>query len=153
MNLKINKANSLMSLLPCFLLILSSCSNYCDEIIHYSESKFGKDFKEGEIELKKVYNFDWDTLYIFGAFDHPSEISKEIGFDCKCDIVPDNKDLFLFVLNDKIVKQKVVECINMNFIGKSNRKKTYKISSSNSKFRIKKDNNEYYTLAHSNENR
>ena len=142
-----NKVTSLIILLPCLLLTLSSCgNNYCDEIVQYSKQKLGNDFKVGEIELKKVYNFDWDTLYIFGAFDHPSEISKKIGFNCKCDIVPDHKELFLFTLNNKIVKQKVTECLNVNFTGKSNRKNVYKIRSSNSKFIIKRDENEYFTL-------
>lgn len=132
-------------------LFILSCTNsyYCSKIIKHSKSTFGKDFTKGEIELSKVFSFNWDTLYVFGAYDHPSEISNAIGFDCKCDIVPDGKDLFLFVYKNEIIKKEVVECMNMTFDGKSNRTSVFKISNDSSKFTIR-NNDEYYTLINRN---
>lgn len=146
MNTKNNKIS--LRILYCFTFLFISCSDYCDEIINYAKVKFGNDFEEAEIDLKKVYDFDWNKLYIFQPLQDQNEISEAIGFDCECTIVPDGKWLYLFIKNNTIVNEKYTTCSNINFLDSHNGKGNYQIDVSNSKFKISKskENKNYYVL-------
>lgn len=146
MSIKNNKI--LLCVVGCITFFFISCSDYCDEIIDHSKTKFGNDFEEGEVYLKEVYDFDWDKLYIFQPLQHQSEISKTIGFDCECETVPDDTWLYLFIKKNKIVKEKYTTCANINFLDAHSGKGSYEIVSSKSKFKINrsKKNKNYYLL-------
>jgi len=138
----------LLVLIAGMLLVfsLSSCKkNYCNDIIRYAKAEFGSNINQKQINLQQVYNFDWETLYIFHPWQHPDEISKAIGFDCNCNIVPEGKWLYLFIKQDRIIEQNTIECLNFTFEGLHNGKGVLKITYSDSEFTINSDDG-YYVL-------
>ena len=126
------------------LLLMWSCSNYNDEIVNFTETKYGEKFTEGEIDLKEVFPFQWNKLYIFSPLMDPQDISKELGFDCDCGKVPDDEYLYIFVNDNKVVKkdrlQPKIGFSNDNHMG------VHLISSSDANFRITKVSNNNYWL-------
>lgn len=111
-NSKINNMNLIIFWMT---ISLCSCSNpICDETIRFIDKKCSQ-ANECKIDLKEVYDFRWDYLYIFDALLYPDEISNTIGFDCHCDIVKDDHKLVLFVVDNKIIRNELMSCFNLEF--------------------------------------
>lgn len=116
--------------------LLTSCSKTpSDQIINYAEEKYGKNFKEGEIDLSKIFDFEWQTLYIFSPLTYPEDVEKEIGFKYDGPIVKDDHYLFLFVKDNKIVKKYTYSNIKIGFSDNENMG-VYKVNFNNSKYKM-----------------
>lgn len=128
------------------VLLLASCSKTpSDQIINYTEEKYGANFKEENIDLSKVFGFKWQTLYIFSPLMYPENIEKEIGFKYNGQVVKDNNYLFLFIDENKIIKEYTYSDIKIGFSDNTNTG-VYKISFEKSKYRIKKIGTNNYWL-------
>jgi len=68
------------------------------------------------ITLGKVFNFEWDSLYVFDSELYPEEVSKRLGVDCNCKIIQDGQRRIYFIKGDKIVKQYLSRCDKVNFV-------------------------------------
>jgi hypothetical protein len=112
------KRNSLIIILSSFFLIIcSSCyRNYCDVITNSFEKQCSKDSLQCSVSFQEMFSYNWDKLYIFDSMLYPSEVSKALGFNCNCEIVPEGKKLFVFVRNNSIVKEQVSRCSDITFI-------------------------------------
>lgn len=131
------------------IFILFSCSkNPSDRIIEYTQKKYGKNFKEGNVELSEVFKFKWNKLYIFCPLTYPEDIKKETGFRYDGPIVKDDNYLFAFVYDGKIVKSYTYSNIKIGFSDDTTC--VYKVGYSNSYFKIKKlgENNYWLTKVH-----
>lgn len=124
--------------------ILSCKSNNCNNIVQYLNDN---NSKVGDIEdFQKIYNFDWDYIYIFNGtapLTH-EEIIKELGADCKCKGINENyneKYIFFLKNNEVIIEEKFISC-KIYFREMGNQFDIIKISRENSKFVI---NSSYIT--------
>ena len=68
------------------------------------------------ITLGKVFDFEWDSLYVFDSELYPEEVSKRLGLDCKCKIIPDGHRRIYFAKGGKIVDQYLSKCYKVNFV-------------------------------------
>jgi len=118
-----------------FLLLVSCRSSPSDQIIDYAKEKYGKGFIEGNIDLKDIFQFQWEKLYIFSPLTYPKDIVAEIGFDYEGEIVPDNYYLFLFVQGNKMVKKHLYSNIKIGFNDNGNNG-VYKIDQNNAAYKI-----------------
>lgn len=78
------------------VLILSACSSpsFGDQLIQ-TIKRCGSN--PCSVDLKKVYPTDWTDIYIVDGVMEPSEVSKVIGRDCKCEMVYDGAKLIIFI--------------------------------------------------------
>lgn len=134
------------------IVFIFSCStnHYCNEIVEHIEKNCFENAEKCKVDLKKVFSFDWDVLYVFTGYDDPLYISKVIGFDCECNIVPEYKKMYLFIKNEKIVQKKTLSCYEVQFIEMNNDEGTIQISSNQAEFKVEKSkrgNKNYYTLS------
>ncbi|XLS28529.1 hypothetical protein ACJD0Z_15140 [Flavobacteriaceae bacterium M23B6Z8] len=130
--------------------LLAACQNYespgklfyeIEEIVNsYSDEKI--------IDLKKVYEFQWDTLYIFREFMHTDSINEIIGMHCNCDDVPDSLVLYIFIYQGEVVKKIIIEPTKYGFsnIEYLDFERSIKIHSKESKFKIFRSGNDNYLL-------
>lgn len=133
-------------LIVLILLSLASCDRTpSEQIIDYSREKYGSDFKEGIIDFSDVFKFKWHTLYIFSPLAYPDDVTKEIGIKYEGDIVPEDRYLFLFVYDRKIVKQYIYSNIQIGF-DDDKKMGVYKIHNGKSRYLIKSFNATNYWL-------
>ena len=129
------------------LIFSCSTNRYCNQIVEHIEINCLEDTKNCEIDLKEVFPFNWDTLYIFKGYDDPLFISKVIGFDCECTIVPEHEKMYLFVKNEQIIQKKTLNCYEVQFIEMNNDEGTIQIGFNQTIFKVKKsergDENHY----------
>lgn len=118
-------------------LFVSCRKTPSDQIINYTEKKYGENFKDGNIDLSKVFNFEWQNLYIFPNWTSPEDVEKEIGFRYNGKIVKDDNYLFLFVNENKIIKKYTYSDIKIGFSDNANMG-VYKIAFEKSKYKIKR---------------
>jgi len=127
-------------------LFLCSCTNeYCDRLKVTIDEIYNSEQSESIINLREVYNFEWDVLYIFKEYEQPEDISEIIGFDCKCDKVPDLEEMYLFVKDSKIVNISTGECngYSLKSLIETNLDGGQKIEADKSKFRVVKGQTHY----------
>lgn len=130
-----------------FIFLVISCSkNPSDEIVQFSEEKYGENFTEENIDLSKVFHFKWKEIYIFPPVTYPDYIEKEIGFKYSGGIVPDDNYLFLFVYKKKIIKKYLVHNTQKKIGFSNDTMNVYKINVEKSKYRIKKIGTDNYWL-------
>ena len=55
------------------------------------------------VDIQKVTNFKWDTMYLFNDWTFSDSISKAIGFSYDGSDVPDDYSRILFICNKKVV--------------------------------------------------
>jgi hypothetical protein len=105
--MKVLKMNKKYKFLIVILLFSSSCSKRFDSQFALFIEEQCKDVNNRDciISITDMVNFQWDKMYVFGNLTPPFEISNELGFDCKCKIVPDNYYRVVFLKNNKIVYQ------------------------------------------------
>ncbi|WP_461302224.1 hypothetical protein [Aureisphaera sp.] len=99
--------------LICLLLatVFYGCSNeYCNELHSAVVDIYNPDTDKNIVDLKEVYDFEWDILYIFKEYEHPDTISEIIGFDCHCEQVGDSEEMYLFVKDNLVVEIDTGEC-------------------------------------------
>src|SRR5690606_39329886 len=53
----------------------------------------------------KVFDFPWDTLYIFYPLIYPEDIENDTGINYKGNVVPDDTYLFVFVSDGTIIRE------------------------------------------------
>ena len=117
------------------IFLFSSCSsNYCGFIRHSLEKQCFEKEQKCSVSFREAFNLEWDKLYIFDSMLYPSEISAALGIDYEGEIVPEGKRLFVFVLMDKVVKDRTLRCVDITFISMKD----------NGVVRI--DKNEVYTM-------
>jgi len=119
------------------LFLLSGCTNPAEEIISHSERQFGKKFKEGRIDLLKVFDFPWDTLYIFYPLIYPEDIENDTGINYKGNVVPDDTYLFVFVSDGTIIREIKSRPFRISFENELMGLNSIKIRSNDAKFLIK----------------
>ncbi|WP_141719703.1 hypothetical protein [Roseivirga misakiensis] len=99
-----------------FIMTVASCGDeFCEISDPFFEERCGVD-KPCEVDLKEVFDFEWDKLYFFGSWSYPDEIEKIIGFDCDCEVVPDGETYVVFTKGKKIVKEYNTRCY-LTFLG------------------------------------
>lgn len=119
------------------MIFFTSCEESPSaKIIIYAKEKFGKDFKSGQIDLSKVFKFKWEKMYLFSPLAFPEDVSKAIHIKYNGEIVPDNCYLFLFVGNNKIVKEYRTCYLRIGFSDNENTG-VYEVSNINAKYEIK----------------
>lgn len=133
-----------------FFTLVLSCQDYESpsrlmtalNILEASESK-----EDRIIDLKEVYDFEWDLLYIFKEFVEPENINEIIGFDCQCQIVPDSLELYIFIKKGAIVEKNLVETTgyDFNILNYLDLDRSIVVDSKKSKFKVQKEN-DYYLL-------
>lgn len=129
-----------------FSYFITSCNeNFCDQIIDYSKVEYGNSLNGKTINLKDVFEFKWDTLFIFHPWQHPNEISEVLGFDCNCEIVPEGKWSYIFLLDGKKVRGNVIECMHFTISELHNGRGFLKIPYDNSEFKINFEQ-DFFTL-------
>lgn len=122
------------------MLLLTSCNRTpSEQIIRYTQEKYGDSFKRGNIDLAKVFNFEWQTLYIFPNWTTSEDIEEETGIKYNGGTVEDNYYLFLFIKNNKIVKKYSFRDMKIGFSDSKNGR--YKINVNDAKFEI---NNKFW---------
>ncbi len=143
-----NKIIKILVLVP--MIFIFNCRNYETQggLFDAIKEIDNSNIKDNIIDLKKVYGFKWDALYIFNEFVDSDDIKEIIGLDCKCDMVPDSLEMYIFVNGDKIVEKIIIENRSYYFSITEylDFEKTIKIESKNSKFKILKNGNENYIL-------
>lgn len=128
-----------------FLFSLISCSNSpSDQIINYVKEKQSKDLKDVVIDIRDIFKFKWETIYIFSPLTYPEDIEKELGFKYDGNIVKDNNYLVLFVNGNKIIKEYTYSELKIGFDDNKNMG-VYEIQYEDAKYRVKRfDNNNYW---------
>lgn len=106
-------------ILPVYLLLMvisvSCADHYCDSLTDALKSQC-KGSSKCDVTFKETFRFEWDSLYMFDSMLYPDEVSKALGFDCKCDIVPEGKRLVVFTKGGKAVQKYLTECYSVNFV-------------------------------------
>ncbi len=99
------------------IVFITACSNsFCDNLTESIESQCKINEDSCYVTIGEVFPFEWDSLYIFDSMLYPKEISLELGFNCKCDIVPEGKRLVVFTKDGKAVKKYISECSSISFV-------------------------------------
>ncbi len=53
-------------LMICLAVVCIACDQTpTEQVAEYSKENFGENFKSADIDLSKVFDFEWDNLYIF----------------------------------------------------------------------------------------
>ena len=106
-------------LLAIFLVALtSSCSNrYCDAIIETLTAHDINDDARACVSFGETFSFPWDKLYIIDSMIYPEEVSEAIGTHYEGKIVPEGKNLLIFLLNGNIIKTKYERYSGITFVG------------------------------------
>lgn len=111
------KINFHLYLLLLIIVFGTSCSDrFCHRFINAVKSHCNESENKCYITLDSVFNFGWDSLYIFDSGLYPDEVSKRMGIDCKCKIVPEGKRLIVFTKGNKIVEKHLSRCFEVNFV-------------------------------------
>lgn len=109
----INKNKILISFLFGFMVI-SSCKDLaCDGIMIKLDS-LACNGEICELDLKELFDEDWDELFIFHGFNTSKDISNVIGFEYEGEAIYDHKRLVLEIANGKILNETRTECLNLN---------------------------------------
>lgn len=105
--MKIKKTNKLKRLLNIILvLLLFGCSNNNKKLLPSAIEDIMKSERQNKvIDLKEVYQFKWDTLYMFGGYSNRKSISDILGFDCVCSTVGESDFLYVFLSEGKEVER------------------------------------------------
>ena len=127
------------------LFLLASCTKTpSEQIINYIKKNKDNDFKSEIIDFSRIFEFKWETIYIFSPLTYPEDIEKEIGFKYDGNIVKDNNYLFLFVENNHIVKKFTYSELKIGF-DDNNNMGVYKIDFKDAKYKVKPlGNNNYW---------
>lgn len=118
---KIRKDMFLSVVLISFLIFLVSCNKNSKKLENLLENTIisvssSNDHSNKVVDLRKVYSFDWDVLYIFGKYTSVSQINEVIGFECTdCYEVPDATNLYLFVYEGGVTQKFLKEYSNYHF--------------------------------------
>lgn len=106
-----------------FLVIVfsSSCSErFCDSFASGVKSQCGGENDTCYVSLGKVFNFEWDSLYVFDSELYPDEVSKRLGINCDCKTIPNGHRRIYFTKESKIVKSYISSCHRVYFVEKKN---------------------------------
>jgi hypothetical protein len=99
----------------------TSCSDrFCSSFANAVKSQCGAENNKCYITLNKVFNFEWDSLYVFDSELYPDEVSKRLGIDCNCKTIPDGQRRIYFTKGGRIVRQYKSRCYEVNFVEKKN---------------------------------
>lgn len=99
------------------LTMLVSCQdNFSSQMIGALESFNYSPDDSSYLAIKDVFNFNWDTLYIFDSMLYPDEISSTIGMPCDCDMVSDGSSLAIFILGDSIIEKELIRMDDYSFV-------------------------------------
>lgn len=96
--------------------------------------------------MAEVFNFDWDTMYIFYPLVFPEDIEKDTGIPYDGGVVPDDTYLFLFVNRGEIVKKYNYGNTYLTFDQKFMGPNSIKITRNDAKFLIKLLYNKNYQM-------
>lgn len=127
-----------------FILFLQSCSNdYCSQIVSKINDKYQQESKEEiTLDLNKVFDFEWDTIYVCGPYGFDQEISSSIGFESKYDYVSEGETLFSFLRNNVVIEEMLIDCDKMGFVRDNDKTECLKIKSSSAILKVKNLANE-----------
>ena len=148
---KTKKINQTIIIISWLLVFFTSSCTSCGEF----SSKIKKLYKDEQIgkpviDLKDVFKFEWDTLYIVHENNGKDYIEQYLNVDCDCDYVPDGTFMYLFVKDKKLVKKSIQSCqaFWIQPAQKLGRGGIEKITSSHSKFEILKEDEsiDFYIL-------
>lgn len=122
-----------------FAFFCLSCSNnYCDKIARQINEKQENSKKEVILDLKEVFTFEWDSLYICGPYGFDQETFRSIGFNTQYDYIEEGETLFAFIKNDKVVEEKLINCNRISFFNEIKEdSECLIIKSSDAKFKVK----------------
>ncbi|TYA74818.1 hypothetical protein [Seonamhaeicola marinus] len=137
--------NNMNKLLLVITILFFNCLNY-ESPSRLLNALNDIDYSSNDtIDLKQVYSFEWDSLYIFREFVEPEAINEIIGLDCECDMVPDSLELYIFINDKEIVKKVIVEAMGYDFYVEEylDFEKSIKIESISSKFKVVNNKNNY----------
>lgn len=97
------------------MLLFYSCSNteQCNEIELKIKEKCVKTDTVYSIPLASLTDFEWDTLYVISGPTVDNEAGDIIGMDDYKKIIPDNSRQYIFIKDNKIVKEYSSYC-NLN---------------------------------------
>lgn len=112
----INKSLTIVCVAILSVIAVSCSDKYCDPIFNHVEEFCSEENEQCIIELSQIYVSNWDLLYVFDSMMDPKEISKKIGFDCTCEIVPEGKRLVLFIADGSIVEKYLTDCYRLSFV-------------------------------------
>jgi hypothetical protein len=110
-----NKKLSLKAILA--IAFLASCTDhYCDGLTTAIASQCEESESKCNVSFKDAFTFEWDSLYVFDSMLYPDEVSRRLGFDCECDIVPEGKRLVVFTKDGGLVEEYLSECHEVSFV-------------------------------------
>jgi len=99
----------------CCIISSNGCTNdFCSKI----ESKIAQnclDSTHCQVDLKQVYDFEWDYLYVLTVNTNSTEIESLTGYQEKDRYLYDNEELLLFTQKDSIIKKATIECNDIGF--------------------------------------
>ncbi|MGX4601736.1 hypothetical protein [Faecalimicrobium sp. JNUCC 81] len=94
-----------------------------------------------ELDFSKVANFDWDTMMIFHPYSDINSKFKDVNIDNSIN-TRDDINTIVFIKNNKIVEMVNID-IKYDF---DKYIKNKKIENKHSKFKVKDEEDDYYTL-------
>ncbi|MEL6191183.1 MAG: hypothetical protein AAFR66_04005 [Bacteroidota bacterium] len=101
---------------PLLVFICFSCYSHHSNSISHHIKEVCQDNDECIFELSDVYDFPWDTMYIFSSYTFPQDVSSELGVDYQGDIVPDDLKLVIFTLDGEIISESYDEFRKVQFV-------------------------------------
>jgi len=131
-------------ILVLFLSISCNSSTPSNSIINYAKKKYGTNFQEGTVDISKIFNFQWNQLYIFPPLTYPEDIKNATGLDYNEGVVPDDNYLFMFVYKGRIEKKYIYSHIKIGF--SDNHNGMYLIKKSDALYNMRKLGSDNYWL-------
>lgn len=99
------KINNVVAIF-CLISFISCTKDINIEIIDYIENNCNfDDQKENIIDIKKIFNLEWDTMYIFPSWTMTDDISNSLKLKYDKDYVKDDTRRVIFIKNRKIIKE------------------------------------------------
>jgi hypothetical protein len=142
-----------ITLLTILILCLNCFKEYKLDITLSSAiiSAYESNKENPVIDLKEVYNFEWDTLYILKEHFSTESINETIGIDYECEGGNDDIHVYIFIYKNNVVKQIFVEQYVGYFIYGHEHidpERSIKIYANNSKYKISMTKFNTYALKH-----
>lgn len=141
MNFIIFKRPLLYVLLVLVMFLLQSCNgDYCSQMKNKINDKYQQEGLKEEIvlDLNKVFDFEWDVLYVCGPYGFEQEISNSIGFESQYDYVSEGETLFSFIKNNEVIEERLINCNGIAFVSENKgNSECIVIKSTSAKFKVK----------------
>lgn len=99
-----------------FAIVLVSCSteNECSKLEKGIKSQFSDSDTVSQIQLKELTDFEWEEVHVIEGPRFPDEIEKIVNASYE-NTLEDNTHLFVFISEDRIVREAKSTCTDVDF--------------------------------------